>query len=208
VTLALIALGAFHGANPAMGWLFATALGMQERRAWGVVRALPPIALGHAAAVATVLLGAGALSLVIPLAALRIVAACVLFAFAGYKIATRWRHPTWVGMRVTTRDLIAWSFLMASAHGAGLMLLPIVLHQPVVAASMPGMVGASFLGLPSAAVASMIALHTAALFSVMAVMALGAYTIFGVGGLRRAWLNLDYIWGGALLVAGVVTLAM
>jgi hypothetical protein len=191
VTLALIALGAFHGINPAMGWLFATALGLQQKSAWGVVRAIPPIVLGHALSVAAVILVAGALAVVIPFHTLRIIAALSLFCFAGYKIATRWRHPTWVGMQVGPWDLVLWSFLMASAHGAGLMLLPIVLHaQPATAAT------AVFA----------LSVHTVALFGTMTFVALVAYWIVGVEPLRRFWFNLDFIWGAALIVAGIVTL--
>jgi hypothetical protein len=191
VTLALIALGAFHGINPAMGWLFATALGMQQKTAWGVMRALPPIVLGHALSVGAVILLAGALAVVIPFGTLRIVAALTLFVFAAYKIATRWRHPTWVGMQVGPWDLVLWSFLMASAHGAGLMLLPILLHvHPATAAT----------------AAFALTLHTIALFGTMTLVALAAYWIVGVEPLRRFWFNLDFVWGAALIVAGVVTL--
>ncbi len=208
VTLAL--LGAFHGANPAMGWLFATALGLQERRAWGVVRALPPIAVGHAASVVAVLIAAGALALVVPPTTLRLVAAAVLFTFAGYRIVTRFRHPTWVGMRVGPRDLTVWSFLMASAHGAGLMLLPVLLRIIPAASDQHAahVAHADLLGpAPSLTTAlAAIAIHTAALFAVMAAIALGAYQVFGVGLLRRVWVNLDIIWVVALVGAGVVTL--
>jgi hypothetical protein len=207
----LLLLGAFHGANPAMGWLFATALGLQERRASGVLRALPPIAVGHAASVAAVLVAAGALALVIPQFALRIVAAAVLFAFAAYKIATRFRHPTWVGMRVGPRDLTVWSFLMASAHGAGLMLLPVLLRT---SATLPSHVTAeshmSMLPAPPSAGAAVaaVAVHTVGVFTVMAAIALIAYRAAGVGILRRAWINLDIVWAAALIAAGVATLAI
>jgi hypothetical protein len=207
----LLLLGAFHGANPAMGWLFATALGLQERRASGVLRALPPIAVGHAASVAAVLIAASALAVVVPQFALRMVAAAVLFGFAAYKIATRFRHPTWVGMCVGPRDLTVWSFLMASAHGAGLMLLPVLLRA--TGASRPLGVSENHMAMitmtPSvgAAVAA-VAVHTIGVFTVMATIALIAYRAAGLGILRRAWINLDLVWAAALIAAGVVTLVI
>src|SRR3712207_4532528 len=125
--LALALLGAYHGLNPAMGWLFAVALGLQEQRRGAVLQALPPIALGHATAVLLAVLVVGVAQIVVPSDVLRYGCAGVLILFGLYK-AVRRRHPRWVGMRVGFRDLTAWSFLMASAHGAGLMLIPVLLR--------------------------------------------------------------------------------
>ncbi|HET7440240.1 MAG TPA: hypothetical protein VFJ47_02985, partial [Terriglobales bacterium] len=125
---ALFFLGAYHGINPGMGWLFAVALGMQQGNARGVWRALPPIALGHAAAVGTVLLVAGLLQMIVPLAVMKVVVAAVLLALGLYRL-WRHRHPRFGGMRVDFRDLTVWSFLMASAHGAGFMVLPFVISM-------------------------------------------------------------------------------
>src|ERR1043166_8992739 len=122
--LALLGLGAYHGINPGMGWLFAVALGMQEKRRRAVLAAIPPIALGHALSIGLVV---GLLWLAqasVPEKALRYGAAAILFGFGFYRFV-RSRHPRWVGMRVGFRDLTLWSFLMATAHGAGLMLVPL-----------------------------------------------------------------------------------
>src|SRR3712207_1091868 len=108
--LSLAALGAFHGLNPAMGWLFAVALGLQERRPRAVVAALGPIALGHALAIGLVAVLVGLLGLVVPTRLLLLGGGLALLAFAAYKLATRFRHPRWVGMRVGWRDLVLWSF--------------------------------------------------------------------------------------------------
>jgi hypothetical protein len=124
--LALILLGAYHGLNPAMGWLFAVALGLQEGRREAVLKAFWPIALGHMAAVALVVAAVLALQVAVPLDVLRYLAAGVLIAFGLYKLIRR-KHPRWVGMRVGFKDLTLWSFIMASAHGAGLMLVPVLL---------------------------------------------------------------------------------
>ena len=125
--LTLTALGAYHGLNPAMGWLFAVALGLQERRRGAVLQALPPIALGHAVAISLVVLVVGVAWITIPLDVLRYVCAGALILFGLYKLIRR-KHPRWVGMRVGFRDLTAWSFVMSSAHGAGLMLVPVLLR--------------------------------------------------------------------------------
>src|SRR5215204_3747248 len=124
--ISLAFLGAFHGLNPGMGWLFAVALGLQERRLRAVVVALGPIALGHALAIGLAALAVSTLGLVIPQRLLLVLGGTALLGFAVYKVATRFRHPRWVGMRVTPRQLVCWSFLMASAHGAGLMLVPVL----------------------------------------------------------------------------------
>src|SRR5215468_9572956 len=121
LTLAL--LGAYHGINPAMGWLFAVALGLQERRRAAVIRAFAPIALGHAVSIAAVVALLGAAQALVDLGVLRLIGAAALIIFGLYKLLAPMSHPRWVGMRVHFRDLTTWSFLMASAHGAGLMLL-------------------------------------------------------------------------------------
>ena len=118
--LILFGLGAYHGINPAMGWLFAVSLGLQNRSRRAVLMAIPPIAVGHAISIVLVvgLLWLAQASL--PLTWVRYGAAAILFAF-GLSRFIRSRHPKWVGMRVGFRDLTLWSFLMASAHGAGLI---------------------------------------------------------------------------------------
>lgn len=124
--VALLGLGAFHGINPGMGWLFAVALGLQEGRRRAVFRALVPIALGHALSIGAVVLVVGIVQEAVPLEWLRWPVGAGLVLFGGYKLF-RMKHPKWVGMKVSFRDLVTWSFLMASAHGAGLMLVPVLL---------------------------------------------------------------------------------
>ncbi|HEU5039434.1 MAG TPA: hypothetical protein VFT84_01355 [Gemmatimonadales bacterium] len=179
-------LGAFHGINPAMGWLFAVALGLQDGRRRSVVAALAPIALGHATSVGLVILLIGALRPAIPSGFLRAGAAAVLIGFGLFRLARPWAHPRWVGMRVGFRDLTLWSVLMSSAHGAGLMLAPVVLG------------GAGGLAL--------LAIHTVAMFLMMGLVAVLVYEVVGTRLLRRAWVNLDLLWALALVLAGVATL--
>lgn len=206
--LALALLGAYHGINPAMGWLFAVARGLQERRRSAVVESLLPIALGHELAVAVIILIVSVAQHAISADALRIAGAVALIAFGIYKFARPRSHPKWVGMRVTTRDLVVWSFLMSSAHGAGLMLFPVLLGLTPTADSHAApeatVLGFSALGLAQDLAALM--LHTVAMLLAMGAVALIVYDKVGLAILRKAWVNLDMIWAGAVVVAGVFTL--
>jgi hypothetical protein len=214
--LALILLGAYHGLNPAMGWLFAVALGLQEGRREAVVKAFWPIALGHMAAVALVVAAVLALQVAVPLDVLRYLAAGVLIAFGLYKLIRR-KHPRWVGMRVGFKDLTLWSFIMASAHGAGLMLVPVLLklsgtlhemeHRAHEAHEHWGHGMHLFFTSPEtlAGIAA-VAVHTLSMFAVMVVVALVVYDRLGLMILKRTWFNVDLIWAGALVGAGVITL--
>jgi len=210
---AVFLLGAFHGINPGMGWLFAVALGMQQGSARGVWRALPPIALGHLIAVGAVLSAAALLEQVIPLSILKITIGSFLIVFGVYRL---WRHshPRFGGMQVGFRDLTIWSFLMASAHGAGFMLLPLVMKfsQPVSAAVIEAHgaachAAASSLGTPWLGVVAL-GIHTLSYFVVMMLAAWLVYRKLGLALLRTAWFNLDWLWAGALVAAGLAVLAI
>jgi len=208
--LTLFGLGAFHGINPGMGWLFAVALGLQEKSRRAVLAALPPIALGHALSIAAVV---GVFWLVrasVPDRALRYGAAAILFGFGLYRLV-RSQHPAWVGMRVNFRDLTVWSFLMASAHGAGLMLVPILLHWSHAMAGMehdghaghmPAQVAA---GGPLLWVAAVL-VHTLGHLLVATGIALLVYEKLGLALLQRAWFNLDLLWVIALMLSGLILL--
>jgi hypothetical protein len=125
ITLAL--LGAYHGINPGMGWLFAVSLGLQERSRSAVLRAFAPIAIGHFVSIAAIVAVVVALQFTVRAEILRYAGAAALIAFGIYKLVAPMSHPRWVGMRVGARQLALWSFLMATAHGAGLMVVPVVL---------------------------------------------------------------------------------
>jgi hypothetical protein len=203
--LALAVLGAYHGLNPGMGWLFAVVLGLQERRRSAVLRALPAIAVGHEASIAAVAALLLVAQVVSTASLLRPVGALALVLFGLFKLVRPRAHPRWVGLRVTPRDLAVWSFLMSSAHGAGLMLVPVVLGLPVEseAPDLPGLsLNAALLVQQVAAVL----VHTLAMLLVMGVVAVVVYERVGVGFLRRAWLNVDPLWAIALIAAGVATL--
>jgi hypothetical protein len=207
-------LGAWHGINPGMGWLFAVALGLQGRERRAVWRALPPLALGHALAIGATVALAGVVGLVLRPAHLRWLVAATLLAF-GLARLVRSRHPRFGGMCVGPRDLTVWSFLMASAHGAGLMVLPLVFgildapHAGHAAYAMtgPGQAGhaaALLSGRQGAALAATL-LHTACYFIVMGVVAAVVYERLGLRLLRTVWFNLDLVWAAALIVTALVT---
>lgn len=200
----LLALGAFHGANPGMGWLFAVALGMQERRRAAVWLAMLPLALGHALAIATAVAVAMLAGTVVPLRTMQWGVGLVLLAL-GVSRFFRHGHPRWVGMRVDVKDLTVWSFLMASAHGAGLMVLPLVLGGAVAP---HGMSHAAHMHAGAVPAAWATVVHSAGYLMVSAVLALVVFEKLGVGLLRRAWLNLDLVWAIALVATSVATLLM
>ena len=196
----MIGFGAYHGLNPGMGWLFALALGLQQKSERAIWRSMLPITTGHAASivlVAALVLAAGNW---LSITHLRYTAAAVLLVFAVFKLFNTYRHPRWVGMRVGMKDLFLWSFLMAAAHGAGLMVAPVLLEVGHAAAG-PSAGFMSGVGMLMA-----ILLHTAAMLAVMLVTALVVFRKLGLAILRRRWVNFDLIWAVALLVVGSTAL--
>jgi len=214
--LAFAGLGAYHGINPGMGWLFAVALGLQEKSRGAVLRALPPIALGHAASIAGIVALGGITQVVLPPSVMRGLSAAVILGFGLLRIL-RVRHPRWVGMRVGSRDLAAWSFVMSSAHGAGLMLVPVLLQCHPGGSHVgwlpPGPVAASLVAQvthiddPGFFVAA-VGTHTLGLLVVAGAIAVIVYEKAGLALLRRAWVNLELVWSLALVGAGIATLTL
>jgi hypothetical protein len=202
----MLLFGAYHGLNPAMGWLFAVALGMQEQKGSAVARSLVPIAVGHAVAIGGVVLIAAFLGMALPLVVIRYFVAAVLVGLGVYCLV-RHRHPRWVRMKVGFRDLTVWSFLMASAHGAGLMVVPVLLGSSTVEAQ-SRMAGHSHLSPAASPLAAMLAtgVHTAAYLAVTGLIAWVVYQKLGLALLRKAWLNFDFVWAVALVATGLVTL--
>jgi hypothetical protein len=201
--LALILLGAWHGLNPGMGWLFAVALGLQQRSRKAVFVALAPIAVGHALAIGLVVLLVYGIGAVVPFRWLQIVGAVALFATAFWKL-WRARHPTWVGMCVSFGDLTLWSWLMASAHGAGLMVIPVLLGAKSVFCGTAPLGATSLIRLQPLITTAAVGVHTIAHLAVSGVIAWIVYDFIGLAVLRRSWINLDLIWCFSLLGAAIV----
>ena len=232
--LILFGLGAFHGINPGMGWLFAVALGMQERRRSGVLAALLPLGLGHALAVAAALVVALLVGAIVPLQYLRWIVAGILIPL-GVSRLFRHRHPRWASMRVGMSRLTLWSFLMASAHGAGLMVVPVFLGMSASSVSLehhhmgnmfqaaassttpaaphteiiaPATVSSSDrTASPNVALLAT-ALHAAGYLIVTALIALLVYEKLGLELLRKVWFNLDLLWAATLIATGLIGVLM
>ncbi len=198
--IALAGIGLFHGVNPAMGWLFAVALGLHRNSQRVVLLSLVPIAIGHATAVAAVLIAALVLGLVVDRVVLTRIAAAVLIGWALWHALYGHRQRIRVGMQTGAAGLALWSFLMASAHGAGLMLIPVLL--PICAFGTPGITGS---GVTTAALAAL-GVHTVATLTAITVISITVYNWTGIAFLRRGWINLDFVWIGALLTCGIALL--
>jgi hypothetical protein len=207
----LVLLGAYHGLNPGMGWLFALARGLQEKGRAAVAQSLLPIALGHAIAIAVALFILQLVQTVLPIRPVKIVVAVILFSLGTYR-TFRARHPRGTGMRAGWWDLGLWSFLMASSHGAGLMLIPVLLAHPghPVSHEMMEHTSGEILALPTLQfLLAAVLVHTTSLLFVAGMIAMlfyQAYEKHGLSLLQRAWFNFDLLWAIALFIAGVAAL--
>ncbi|HEY1611699.1 MAG TPA: hypothetical protein VGG24_20730 [Paraburkholderia sp.] len=193
---AVVGSGVFHGANPAMGWLFATALGLQRGSRAALLMALPPLALGHAASIllftsSTALLGAS-----LPRLPLHLLLGALLIGWAVYQHVYGHRHRVRIGMTASFAGLAAWSATMATLHGAGLMLMPAML--PLCGGGASNVLSTSL---------QFTALHTATTLVTSGLIALAAYEYVGLGLLRRGWVNFDWLWRGALAATGALMIA-
>ena len=198
--ITLLLLGAWHGVNPGMGWLFAVSRGLQERRGSAVVGALPPIALGHALSIGLVALAVMALGVAIDPGFFRIVAGVMLLGWAVYHGLYGHKHRVRIGMTAGFAGLALWSFLMATAHGAGLMLVPALIPLCGAAPSL----GAAPLAISLAATG----VHAAAMLLVTGTIALLVYEFLGLEVLRRGWINFDLIWSFMLVATGALLIAL
>jgi hypothetical protein len=202
--LAVAGLGAFHGLNPAMGWLFAVALGLHRKSRRAVLLSLAPIAAGHAAAVAAVLAAVLAFGVLFDHVWLGRIAGLILIGWAVWHAAYGHRRRVRVGMQTGLAGLMLWSFLMANAHGAGLMLVPVVL--PLCVSGSPAEELTAGGSAPVALAA--LGVHTAAMLGVIAAVASVVYECTGLGFLRRGWVNADLLWSGVLAASGALLIVL
>jgi hypothetical protein len=198
--LAIVAIGLYHGLNPAMGWPIAVANGMTERRAGAVFSTILPLGGGHFAAMAVVLVPFAWLSLYVEWSrAIRLGAGTLVLLFGIFKLLAR-RHPRALA-RIRPTQLAWWSFLMATAQGAGLMLLPFMLGLCIAGPADAAVM--SYLAQSSVTTAvAVAAVHTLAMMIAGIAMAWAVYRYLGLQFLRRAWLDLDLVWGASLVIAG------
>ena len=206
---ALVALGAFHGLNPAMGWLFAVARAMQERSRAVLVRSLPPIAAGHLASVAIVAAVVSATRSVVAANVVGIAGGVLLVGYGLWRLLSE-RHFRWAGMRLSAAQLAGWSFLVSSAHGAGLMLLPVLATGPLPAGVHAHTATAAATAAPAAALGGLAAagVHTVAMLAAMLTCAVIVHEFVGVAVLRKAWFNLDRLWAAVMVATGALTIAL
>lgn len=212
--LTIIALGLYHGLNPAMGWPLAVANAMMDRRARSLFATLLPLSGGHLMAMAVVLAPLAWLGWYVQYGrAIRIGAGVALLLLGLFKLVRR-RHPRALA-RVAPSRLAWWSFLMATAHGAGLMLAPFMLGLCVAtgpspsAADMGHAAVMNYTAQSSLGMAALVtAVHTLAGFAAATAMAWLVYRHLGLRFLRHAWLNLDLVWGGSLVAAGAAGIAL
>ena len=194
--LILIALGAFHGLNPAMGWFFAAALGLYRHSRRVALIALIPIAIGHALAIGVVVFAVIGLGLALDEGPFRKLSGVLLIAWGVYHWLRGHQHHFHRGVTTGRFGLGLWSFLMATAHGAGMMLIPVLM--PLEHAHHGGDAGAHAQHMPatgSFALASLAVLvHSLAMLVVTGIIALTVYQSAGSELLRRRWINLDLAW--------------
>ena len=197
--LALIALGAFHGLNPAMGWLFAVALGLYRESRKVVLVSLIPIALGHAASIAVVVYAVVFLGMAIDAAKFRILSGALLIGWGIYHLLYGHHHRLRIGLRTGLFGLFAWSFVMATAHGAGMMLIPVLMPLEQAGEHARHMPATTSLWIASLAVL----VHSLAMLITTGIVALIVYEWVGLDFLRRGWINLDLVWTAALIGIGL-----
>jgi hypothetical protein len=198
----LAALGAFHGLNPGMGWLFAVSIGLQEQSRRALLLALPFIALGHEAAVAVMAVVGAVTESVTTSRVVVLTVGAILLVFGLYQLLRK-RHTRWAGMRLSRWGLARWSFVMSSAHGAGLMVLPVFvmpMDHGVTWDTSTGVVHAVLWGLLAAGV------HSLAMIAVCGTIAVLVYDVLGLSVLRRWWVNVDKLWAVSLVGAGTFVL--
>lgn len=201
--LAIAGLGAFHGLSPANGWMFAAAWGLRARDGAQARRALLPIAIGHAASVALVAC-AFAQGLVMDRTRVQGLAGALLVGAASYRVLHGAGQPTPISTQLGHAGIALWSFLMATAHGAGLMLVPALV--PMCLASNPAREisasGSLLLALAAVGV------HTAAMLVTTGIIATGVCRGVAMHPRLLSSAVPDQAWTAALAVTGLLLMAL
>ena len=205
--LAVVASGLYHGVNPGMGWPLAVSAGLMEKSPRALVAALWPLTVGHLLAMLVVILPFSALiALVYWQRQIQIGAGLLVIGFGIFRLANR-RHPRALA-RIRPTQLGLWSFAVAIAHGAGLMLVPIYLGLCRVAEFDKGHAAASALISANLGMAIMVSVvHAVAMIAAGGASAWLVYRYLGLEFLSRSWFNLDATWAASLILVGALSLA-
>jgi hypothetical protein len=206
--LAVIVSGLYHGVNPGMGWPLAVAAGLMDKSSRALVAALGPLTLGHLLAMLVVILPFSLLvALVYWQRQIQIGASFLVIGFGIFRLVNR-RHPRALA-RIRPTQLGLWSFAVAIAHGAGLMLVPIYLGLCRVADLNGGHEAASVLVSADLGMAIAVSVvHAAAMVAAGGLSAWLVYRYFGLKFVSRSWFNLDATWAVSLLLVGSLSLAI
>jgi hypothetical protein len=206
--LFVIASGLYHGANPGMGWPLAVSAGLMERSSRALVAALGPLAAGHLLAMLLVILPFALLvALVDWQRQVQIGASLLVIGFGIFRLVYR-RHPRALA-RIRPTQLGLWSFAVAIAHGAGLMLVPIYLGLCREADLDQGHVAAGTLINANLGMAVLVSVvHAAAMIAAGGCLAWLVYRFFGLKFISRSWFNLDTSWAISLILVGAVALVL
>ena len=204
---AVIASGLYHGVNPAMGWPLAVSAGLMQRSPYGLIAALWPLALGHLLAMLAVMLPFALLiTLVEWQGQIQLAAALLVIGFGVFRLIDQ-RHPRALA-RIPPTQLGLWSFAVAIAHGAGLMLVPIFLGLCTDANLDKGHEAARILISASIDMALLVALvHTIAMIATGGLLAWLVYRYLGLKFVSRSWFNLEATWALSLILVGALSLA-
>lgn len=203
---AVILSGVYHGVNPGMGWPLAVSSGLMEGRGRSLVKALGALAVGHLLAMLALLLPFSMLTVLVSWQTeIRAGAAGLVIAAGIYLLINR-RHPR-ILARVAPSRLVLWSFLAATAHGAGLMLVPIYLGISGTDPGADAHAAARHLMGSNIGSALVVALaHTAAMMMAGGVLAAATYCYLGLRFVSRTWFNLDLVWALSLILVGLSAL--
>jgi len=203
--LAVVASGLYHGINPGMGWPLAVSAGLMERSPRALVAALGPLTIGHLLAMAVVILP---FALLVTLVAwqqpIRIGASLLVIGFGLFRLVNR-RHPRALA-RIRPTQLGLWSFAVATAHGAGLMLVPIYLG--LCRAAGTDQAAGTLIGGDLGMGVLVAAVHSVAMVAAGGAFAWLVYRTLGLKAVARSWFNLDIVWAGSLILVGGLSLAL
>jgi hypothetical protein len=202
--LSVVTSGLYHGVNPGMGWPLAVSAGLMGRGRRDLVAAQAPLATGHLVSMLVILLPFALMTALLDWQReIRMCASIVVIAFGAFRLANR-RHPRALA-RIRPTQLALWAFAIATAHGAGLMLLPIYLGLCSTGELNTAHQASSILMGRNLTTAVLVSLtHTVAMVTAGGVIAVFVHDWFGLKFLSKSWFNLDFVWAISLILIGAI----